>query len=59
MPQGKWQVKFTVVAIGYFTKWVEIEALAIITVAKIKHFIKEHIIYLFRLLNAIISNNGK
>ena len=36
LPQGKRQVKFLLVAIDYFTKWVEVESLATITEAKIR-----------------------
>ena len=36
---GKGQVKFLLVAINYFTKWVKAEALATITEAKIRSFI--------------------
>ncbi|CAL8135404.1 unnamed protein product [Prunus armeniaca] len=40
MPQGTGQLKFAVVAVDYFTKWTEAEALATITAAKIEHFVE-------------------
>ena len=39
LPIGKGQVRFLLVAIDYFTKWVEAEALATITEARIKNFV--------------------
>ncbi|KAL6288531.1 hypothetical protein ACE6H2_006041 [Prunus campanulata] len=43
MPQGKGQVKFAIVAVDYFTKWTEAEALATITAARVEHFVwKNH-----------------
>jgi len=38
LPQGKGQLKFLLVTIDYFTKWVEAEALATITEARIQSF---------------------
>jgi len=39
LPPSKKQVKFLVVAINYFKKWVEEKPLAVITEAKIQHFV--------------------
>ncbi|XP_021811720.1 uncharacterized protein LOC110754904 [Prunus avium] len=59
MPQGKGQVKFAIVAVDYFTKWTEAEALATITAARVEHFVWKNIICRFGLPNAIITDNGK
>nr|XP_023905140.1 uncharacterized protein LOC112016914 [Quercus suber] len=59
LPQGKGQVKFLLVAIDYFTKWVEAEALATITEARIQNFVWKNIICRFRIPKTIISNNGR
>ena len=37
LPQGKRQVKFLLVAIDYFTKWVKVEAPATITEVKVQN----------------------
>ena len=47
LPQGKGQVKFLLVAIDYFTNWVEAEALATITEARIHNFVWKSIICRF------------
>ena len=39
LPQGKRQVRFLLVAIDYFTKRVEAEALATIIKAKVQNFV--------------------
>ena len=44
LPLGKKQVKFLVVAIDYFTKWVEIGPLAVITEARIQHFVWKNLV---------------
>ena len=59
LPIGKGQVKFLLVAIDYFTKWVEAEALTTITEAKIRSFVWKNIICRFGILMTIISNNGR
>ena len=45
-------------AIDYFTKWVEVKALATITEAKIRSFVWKNIIYRFEIPMTIISDNG-
>ena len=59
LPQGKGQVKFLLIAIDYFTKWVEAEALATITEARIRSFVWKNIICKFGIPRTIISNNGQ
>ncbi|CAL2230452.1 unnamed protein product [Prunus armeniaca] len=59
MPQGKGQIKFAVVSVDYFTKWVKSEAFAMITAAKIEHFVWKNIICWFGVPNAIITDNEK
>ena len=59
LPQGKKQVKFLLMAIDYFTKWVEVEALATIKEAKIQNFAWKKIVCRFGILRTNISNNGR
>lgn len=59
LPPGKKQVKFLLVAINYFTKWVEAEPLAVITKAKIQNFVRQNIVCRFGIPRVIISNNGR
>ena len=58
LPLGKRQMKFLLVAINYFTKWVEAERLAVITEDKIQTFVWKNIIYRFGIPRTIISDNG-
>ncbi|CAL8999793.1 unnamed protein product [Prunus brigantina] len=44
MPEGKGRVKYAVVAVDYFTKWAEAEALATITAARIETFVWQNIL---------------
>ncbi|XP_075655271.1 uncharacterized protein LOC142625516 [Castanea sativa] len=47
LPLGKKQVKFLVIAIDYFTKWVEAKPLAVITEAKIQHLVWKNLVCRF------------
>ncbi|GMP37997.1 hypothetical protein CsSME_00021317 [Camellia sinensis var. sinensis] len=58
-PTGRGQTKFAIVAIDYFTKWVEAEPLATITERNTTRFIWQSIICRFGIPQAIISDNGK
>lgn len=57
-PQGKEQVKFLVVAIDYFIKWVEAQPLASNTKEQIQRFIWASIVCSFGIPKVIISDNG-
>ena len=59
LPQDKGQVKFLLVAIDCFIKWVEVEALATITEARIKSFVWKNIICRFGISRTIITDNGR
>jgi hypothetical protein len=56
---GTKQAKFLVVAIDYFTKWVEAEPLATISEKNIKGFVWKAVICRFGIPRVLISNNGK
>ena len=53
------QLKFLVVGIDYFTKWVEAETLATITEKNIRSFVWRYIICRFGIPRVLVSNNGK
>ena len=50
-------MQYIVVAINYFTKWVEGKVLASTTPVKIKEFIYRNIIYQYRVPHIIVSDN--
>ena len=58
-PTAIWQLKFLVVGIDYFTKWVEAEALATITEKNIRSFFWRNIICRYGIPRVLVSNNGK
>nr|KYP53981.1 Pol polyprotein [Cajanus cajan] len=58
-PVAKGQLKFLLIAIDYFTKWIEAEALAKITAANVQRFTWKKIICRYGLPQAISTNNGR
>ncbi|GJZ89550.1 reverse transcriptase domain-containing protein [Tanacetum coccineum] len=58
-PERHGKVKFLIVAIDYFTKWIEAKPVATITGNQIKKFMWDNIVCRFRLLGEIILDNGK
>ncbi|GJZ85370.1 reverse transcriptase domain-containing protein [Tanacetum coccineum] len=57
--EGPGKVKFLIVAIGYFTKWIKAKPVATITGNQIKKFVWENIVCRFELPGEVISDNGK
>ena len=52
------QVKYLLLAIDYFTKWVEGRALARVKAANITNFMWQEIIFRFGVPHVIITNGG-
>ncbi|GJY48845.1 reverse transcriptase domain-containing protein [Tanacetum coccineum] len=57
--EGPGRVKFLIVAIDYFIKWIEAKPVATITGNQIKKFMWDNIVCRFGLPGEIISDNGK
>ena len=57
-PIGTRQMKFLVVRIDYFTKWVEAEPLASITQQNVKNFVWKNIVCRFWMPRVLVSDNG-
>nr|GEW15515.1 reverse transcriptase domain-containing protein [Tanacetum cinerariifolium] len=58
-PEGPGKVKFLIVAIDYFTKWIKAKAVATITDGQVKKFVWDDIVCRFGIPGEIISDNGK
>ena len=52
-------MKFLVVGIDYFTKWVEAEALATITERNVRNFVWKNIICRYSIPRVLVSDNEK
>ena len=58
LPKGRDSVQYAVVAVDYFNKWVEAEALVSITPVKIKEFVYKNIVCQYGVPHTIMSDNG-
>jgi len=52
------QMKYLIVAIEYFTKWIEAEPVAQITAHKVQHFVWKNIVCRFGVQMRLVSDNG-
>ncbi|XP_031099838.1 uncharacterized protein LOC116004037 [Ipomoea triloba] len=59
LPTGSGSRKYIIVAIDYFTKWVEAEPLASITAARCKNFVEKNILCRFGIPIQVITDNGR
>ncbi|GJU99069.1 reverse transcriptase domain-containing protein [Tanacetum coccineum] len=57
--EGQGKVKFLIVVVDYFTKWIEAKPVTTITISQVKKFIWDNIVCGFGLPGEIISDNGK
>ncbi|GJV37252.1 reverse transcriptase domain-containing protein [Tanacetum coccineum] len=57
--EGPGKAKFLIVAMDYFTKWIEAKAVATITGNQVKKFVWDNILCHFGLPVEIVSDNGK
>nr|GEW13012.1 reverse transcriptase domain-containing protein [Tanacetum cinerariifolium] len=58
-PEGPGKVKFLIVAMDYFTKWIEAKAVATITGGQVKKFVWDNIVCRFGIPGEIISDNER
>ncbi|GJV69115.1 reverse transcriptase domain-containing protein [Tanacetum coccineum] len=58
-PKGPGKVKFLIVAMDYFTKWIEAKPVSTITGNQVKKFVWDNIVCRFGLPGEIVSDNGK
>ncbi|GKD55610.1 reverse transcriptase domain-containing protein [Tanacetum coccineum] len=58
LPEGPGKLKFIIVAIDYFTKWIEAKPLAKTTGKEVKNFVWQNIVCRFGLPRVIVTDNG-
>ncbi|XP_004292299.1 PREDICTED: uncharacterized protein LOC101307754 [Fragaria vesca subsp. vesca] len=58
LPTAPGQYKYAIVAVDYYTKWVEVEPLSRITTENVKNFLMKNIYCRFSIPETIVTNNG-
>ncbi|XP_050233155.1 uncharacterized protein LOC126681651 [Mercurialis annua] len=58
-PPARGQVKFIVVAVDHFTKWVEVEPMKMITTEKIQTWLSREVMGRFGIPYSLVTDNGK
>jgi len=58
-PLAKGQVKFLIVAIDYFTKWIEVEPVATIMAWQVQNLLWKHFICRHGLPHSVVTDNGR
>jgi transposase InsO family protein len=58
LPLDQGNLRYVVVAVDYFSKWIEAKPLATITLARVQKFLWQNIIYRFDVLKILIVDNG-
>lgn len=56
-PLALWQLKFFIVGVDYFTKWIKVEVVAKITTERVHYLSWYKIMCRFILSSVIVSNN--
>ena len=59
LPKGPGATTYVIVAIDYFTKWVEVEALNRITEKKTTDFVWRNLVYHYGIPYALVADNGR
>ena len=57
LPKGRGAATYAIVAIDYFMKWIEVEALRRITEKKTADFVWRNLVYRYGILYALITDN--
>ena len=58
-PPAKGQVKFLLVGIDHFTKWIEAKLVAVVSTTNVKRLIWKNIVCKFEIPKTLIFDNGK